>query len=127
MDTTATHPIANITYDDFTKLDIRVGLITAAERVPKKARLLKLTVDVGEPTPRTIVAGIGQTYQPCELVGKSTVFLVNLPPRDFGNGLISHGMILASGPDPKNLTIFTAPPSHRPNLPEIVRTGHRVG
>jgi methionyl-tRNA synthetase len=125
MDTTA--PLPEITYDDFAKLDLRVGLITAAEHVPKKDRLLKLTVDVGESSPRTIVAGIGQTYQPCELVGKSTLFLVNLAPRDFGKGLVSHGMILASGPDPKNLTILTVPPTHTPNLPPVNRTGARVG
>lgn len=127
MDTTATPPPADITYDDFAKLDLRLGLITAAERVPKKDRLLKLAVDVGEPAPRTIVAGIGETYEPVELVGKSALFLVNLVPRDFGKGLVSHGMILASGPDPKNLTILTAPPSHRAMVPDIVRTGARVG
>ena len=127
MDTTATPPPTDITYDDFAKLDLRVGLITAAERVPKKDRLLKLTVDVGENFPRTIVAGIGETYEPCELVGKSALFLVNLAPRDFGKGLVSHGMILASGPDPKNLTLLTVPPSHRAMVPDIVRTGHRVG
>lgn len=125
MDTTT--PPSDITYDDFAKLDLRVGLITAAERVPKKDRLIKLTVDVGESSPRTIVAGIGETYEPCELTGKSAVFLTNLTPRDFGKGLVSHGMILASGPDPKNLTLFTVPPSHRANVPDIVRTGHRVG
>lgn len=120
-------PPPAVTFDHFAAIDLRIGLITEAVRVPKKDRLLKLTVDVGEPEPRTIVAGIGETYEPCELEGKSAVFLVNLEPRDFGKGLISHGMILATGPDPKNLSILTIPPSHRANVAEIVRTGAKVG
>lgn len=127
MDTTPELPPPDITFDDFAKLDLRVGLITEADRVPRKDRLLKLTVDVGEDSPRTIVAGLGETYEPCELVGKCALFLVNLAPRDFGKGLVSHGMILASGPDPKNLTILTPPPSHRAMVADIDRTGARVG
>lgn len=123
MDTT-TAPSPDITYDDFAKLDLRVGLITAAERVPRKDRLLKLTVDVGEGSPRTIVAGIGETYSPESLVDKHAVFLVNLAPRDFGKGLVSHGMILATGPNPKSLSFVAA---NHPYDADIVRAGARVG
>lgn len=122
-DTTAPPP-SDITYEEFSKLDLRVGLITAAERVPRKDRLLKLTVDVGEGSPRTIVAGIGETYSPETLVDKHAVFLVNLVPRDFGKGLVSHGMILATGPNPKSLSFIAA---NHPYDADVVRAGARVG
>lgn len=118
MDTTTTPPPA-ITYDHFAAIDLRIGLITEAVRVPKKDRLLKLTVDVGEAEPRTIVAGIGESYLPENLVNLRALFLVNLEPRDFGKGLISHGMILASGPDPKSLSLIS------PNM--VIPPGSKVG
>ena len=91
-------PLAPIAYDDFAKVDLRAGLITAAERVPKKDKLLKLAVDVGEEAPRQIVAGLALTFAPDELVGRRVIVVANLAPRDFGKGLVSHGMLLASGP-----------------------------
>jgi methionyl-tRNA synthetase len=94
-----TSPLAPIiTYDDFTKLDLRVGLVKTCERVPKKDKLLRLTVDVGEPEPRTIVAGLALTFAPETLVGRRVVVVANLAPRDFGGKLVSHGMLLATGP-----------------------------
>jgi methionyl-tRNA synthetase len=87
-----------ITYDDFAKLDLRVGLVKTCEKVPKKDKLLRLTVDVGEPEPRTIVAGLALTFQPEALVGRRVVVVANLAPRDFGGKLVSHGMLLATGP-----------------------------
>jgi methionyl-tRNA synthetase len=89
---------ANVTYDDFAKLDLRVGLVKTCEKVPKKDKLLRLTVDLGEPEPRTIVAGLALTFTPETLVGKRVVVVANLAPRDFGKGLVSHGMLLATGP-----------------------------
>ena len=71
------------------------------ERVPKKDKLLKLAVDVGEPEPRTIVAGLALSFQPGDLVGRRVVVVANLAPRDFGKGLVSHGMLLATGPSEK--------------------------
>jgi methionyl-tRNA synthetase len=97
-----------IAYDDFAKVDLRVGLVVSAERVPKKDKLLKLAVDVGEPEPRGIVAGLALTFKPEDLVGKRVVVVANLAPRDFGKGLVSHGMLLASGPS-ENLRLATAP------------------
>lgn len=90
--------LAPIAYEDFAKVDLRAGVVTAAERVPKKDKLLKLAVDVGEPTPRQIVAGLALTFAPDELVGRRVIVVANLAPRDFGKGLVSHGMLLASGP-----------------------------
>ncbi|MBX3216834.1 MAG: methionine--tRNA ligase [Labilithrix sp.] len=87
-----------ITYDDFAKVDLRVGLVKTCEKVPKKDKLLRLTVDVGEAEPRTIVAGLALTFQPETLVGRRVVVVANLAPRDFGGKLVSHGMLLATGP-----------------------------
>ena len=87
-----------ISYDDFSKVDLRVGLVKTCEKVPKKDKLLKLTVDVGEAEPRTIVAGLALTFQPEALVGRRVVVVANLAPREFGGKLVSHGMLLATGP-----------------------------
>jgi methionyl-tRNA synthetase len=66
--------------------------------VKKKDKLLDLRVDTGDAAPRRIIAGLAASYAPEELVGKRVVVLCNLAPRDFGKGLVSHGMLLATGP-----------------------------
>ena len=81
-----------IQFDDFTKLDIRTGTITAAEKVKKADKLLKLTVDLGNET-RTVVSGIAQHYAPEAVVGQEVLVLVNLAPRKL-RGIESQGMIL---------------------------------
>jgi methionyl-tRNA synthetase len=93
-------PIADaIAFDDFAKVDLRVGTVLQAERIPKKDMLLKLSVDLGEATgPRTILAGIAKAFAPEALIGRQVVVVANLAPRDFGKGMISHGMLLAAGP-----------------------------
>ena len=85
-----------ITYDDFAKLDLRVGKVLAAEAVPKAKKLLKLTVELGEERPRTIVAGIAEAFAPAALVGQQVLVVANLAPREL-RGLTSEGMILAAG------------------------------
>jgi methionyl-tRNA synthetase len=85
-----------ISYDDFAKIDLRVGVVISAERVKKKDRLLDLRVDVGEAEPRRIIAGIAASYSPEQVVGKRVAVLANLAPRDFGKGLVSQGMLLAA-------------------------------
>ena len=86
-----------ISYDDFAKLEIKIGTITAVDLVEDADRLLKLTVDVAEESPRQIVSGIREFFaDPQELVGKQCPFLVNLEPRMI-RGLESQGMILAIG------------------------------
>jgi methionyl-tRNA synthetase len=97
-----------IAYDDFAKVDLRAGLVKTAEHVPKKDKLLKLSVDVGEAEPRSIVAGLALTFKPEDLVGRRVVVVANLAPRDFGKGLVSHGMLLASGPS-EDLRLATVP------------------
>lgn len=88
-----------ITYDDFAKLEIKIGTILEVEVVPEADRLLKLQVDVGEEVPRQIVSGIREFFPEIEvLVGKQCPFLVNLETRKI-RGLASQGMILAAGTD----------------------------
>ncbi len=91
----ATAPVA-LTIDDFRKLDLRVGVVVAAEPVPKSNKLLKLRIDVGEPEPRQVVAGIALAYPPEQLVGRRVVVVVNLAPAKI-MGVESRGMVLASG------------------------------
>ena len=102
----ATPPGAPITYEHFSTVDLRVGIVLTCEKVPKKDKLLRLTVDLGEPEPRTIVAGLALTFTPEALVGQRVVVVANLAPRDFGKGLTSHGMLLATGPS-EALTLAT--------------------
>ena len=90
-----------VTYDQFSLVDLRVGLVKACERVPKKDKLLRLAVDIGEAEPRAIVAGLALSFQPEQLVGRRVVVVANLAPREFGKGLVSHGMLLATGPSEK--------------------------
>lgn len=81
-----------ITFDDFSKNDIRVGTIIAAERVPKTKNLLKMTIDTGIDQ-RTVVSGIAAYYEPENIIGQQVSILVNLAPRDI-KGITSEGMIL---------------------------------
>jgi methionyl-tRNA synthetase len=85
-----------ITYDDFAKLELRVGTVKEAVKVPKKDKLLHLQVDLGEGKLRSIVAGIAEAFAPDTLVGKQVIVVANLAPRKMA-GLVSEGMILAAG------------------------------
>jgi methionyl-tRNA synthetase len=91
------------------KIDLRVGLITSAERVRKSDKLLKLLVDLGEPEPRQLVAGIGKAYAPEQLIGKRIMVVANLKPVKL-MGIESRGMLLAAGPSGANVCLaeFTA-------------------
>ena len=79
----------------FEKLDIRVGTVMECSQVPKMKKLLQFRIDDGLGG-RTIVSGIAQYYKPEELVGKQVLFIANLAPRKFKNGLVSEGMILSA-------------------------------
>jgi methionyl-tRNA synthetase len=85
-----------IAYDDFAKLDLRVGVVVSAERVKRKDKILDLRIDTGDAAPRRLVAGVATAYAPEALVGKRVVVLCNLAPREFGKGLVSEGMLLAA-------------------------------
>jgi methionyl-tRNA synthetase len=84
-----------IDISDFAKVELRVGEILTAERIPKSDKLLRFTVDVGEPEPRQILAGIAEYYSPEEMVGRKVVVVANLPPRKL-RGFESQGMICAA-------------------------------
>jgi methionyl-tRNA synthetase len=83
-----------IAYDDFAKLDIRIGKVVAAEKMPKSDKLLKLTIDAGIDQ-RTILSGIAKHYSAEEMVGKQVTFIANLAPRKM-MGIESQGMILSA-------------------------------
>ena len=85
-----------INFDDFMKLRLRSGFVQAAAAHPNANRLLVLTVDVGEPEPRTIVAGLATKYAPEDLVGRTVIVVVNLKPAKL-RGVVSQGMLLAAG------------------------------
>jgi methionyl-tRNA synthetase len=87
---------AAIAIDDFQRIQLRSGRVLAAEKHPKADKLLVLKVDLGEPTPRQIVAGIATKYAPEELVGRTVVVVANLKPAKL-RGVESQGMLLAAG------------------------------
>ncbi len=84
-----------ITIDDFSKVDLRVGQVLSAERVKGADKLLHLKVDLAEAEPRSIVAGIAEAYAPESLIGRKVVIVANLAPRKL-RGLTSNGMIVAA-------------------------------
>ena len=98
---------ATITFDDFAKLDLRVGTIVAAERVPKADKLLKLSIDLGEAQPRTVVSGLAMHYQPEQLPGQQVVLVANLEPRKM-RGVESQGMVLMAE-DANGKLVFVQP------------------
>ncbi|MCB4798428.1 methionine--tRNA ligase [Neotamlana laminarinivorans] len=99
-----------ITFEDFTKLDIRVGTILEAEKMPKTKKLLVLKVDTGIDT-RTIVSGIAESFSPEEVVGKKVTVLVNLAPRKL-RGVESQGMILMTE-TPEGKLVFVNPDNEK--------------
>jgi methionyl-tRNA synthetase len=84
-----------ISIDDFVKVELRVGQVKSAERVKGADKLLHMKVDIGEPEPRTIVAGIAEAYAPEQMVGRKVVIVANLAPRKL-RGIMSNGMIVAA-------------------------------
>ena len=86
-----------ITYDDFSRLDLRVAEVVECEKMEKADKLLILKVRLGEEQ-RTIVAGIAQHYEPAELIGKKVVIVANLQPAKL-RGTMSEGMLLAASDD----------------------------
>ncbi|MBP9663018.1 MAG: methionine--tRNA ligase [Pyrinomonadaceae bacterium] len=100
-----------ITIDDFIKIELRVGEIKVAEKVPDADKLLRFEVDLGEAKPRQILAGLAEWYEPEKLIGRKVVVVANLKPRKL-RGLMSEGMICAasleddSGPNPALATFL---------------------
>ena len=92
LDTENATAVAEINFDDFAKLALRVGTILSAEKVAKADKLLKLEVDMGSEL-RTIVSGIALHFSPADIVGQQVVVVANLAPRKM-RGIESNGMIL---------------------------------
>lgn len=93
-----------VTYDEFAKMDFRVGKIVLAEKKEGSEKLLRLKVNFGEEGERNILSGIAQWFQPEDIMGKLFVFIINLEPRMI-MGEASEGMILAAdGETPAPLT-----------------------
>ena len=84
-----------VAFDDFLKLDLRVGTVKECKRVPKADKLLQFLIDDGTPDGRTIVSGIAKYYDPADLVGKQVCFVANFAPRKL-KGVESQGMILSA-------------------------------
>lgn len=101
-----------IEFDDFTKVDLRVGLVLEAEKVPKSKKLLRLQIDLGETHPRQVLAGISEHYEPADLVGKRVVVVANLKPRKL-MGHESQGMVLAAS-DEDGLSVLEVGKELRP-------------
>lgn len=100
------HPIkAEITFDDFSKLDLRIAKIVTAEAVEGADKLLRLELDIGEARPRQVFAGIKSAYDPNTLTGQYTVMVANLAPRKMRFGL-SEGMVLAASGEGPGLYIL---------------------
>jgi len=99
-------PIADtIDFNDFAKLDLRIGKIIKADHVEGSDKLLQLTIDIGDET-RTIFSGIKSAYQPEALEGRLTMVIVNLAPRKMRFG-VSEGMVLAAGPGEKEIFLLS--------------------
>ena len=96
--------VPEISFDDFVKVQLRVGEIIACEAVPKSSKLLKETVKFGDEV-RTVVSGIAKHYKPEEMVGKKVVFVTNLAPRKVC-GILSEGMILAAEDENGTLSLI---------------------
>ena len=96
---------ADIPFEEWEKLDIRVGTVLECEKVPKADKLLRFLIDDGLEK-RTIVSGIAKYYKPEELVGKQVCFLANLPARKL-RGIESQGMILSAENADGNLSVLT--------------------
>jgi methionyl-tRNA synthetase len=106
---------ANISIDEFTKVDLRVVKILNAEHVEGADKLLKLTVDLGNGITRQIFAGIKAAYSPEQLIGRLTVIVANLEPRKMRFGL-SEGMVLAAGPGGADIWILSPDTGAQPGM-----------
>ncbi len=92
---------ATITIDDLAKIDLRIVKIVSAEAIPEAKKLLKLTVDLGNGETRQVFAGIKASYDPESLIGKHTVMVANLAPRQMSFGM-SEGMLLVAVADDRS-------------------------
>ena len=113
-DALAAEPMADTcTIDDFTKIDLRVARIIAAEHVPEARKLLKLTVSLGGDVRKTVFAGIKAAYEPEKLIGRLVIVVANLAPRQMKFGL-SEGMVTAAGPGGEEVFLLSVDSGAKP-------------
>lgn len=93
-----------IDIEDFKRVDLRVGYVKSAERIPGSERLIRLIVDLGDLGEKQIIAGLAKWYKPEDFIGKNIVVVVNLKPRKL-MGYESQGMLLATDTDPPVLIV----------------------
>lgn len=108
QDAGITEAQTRISIDQFAQIDLRVGQILTAERIPNADKLLRLEVDLAEPEPRQILAGIAEYYEPEHLVGQKILVVSNLQPRKL-RGFESRGMLLAASGDNGRPLLATVP------------------
>ncbi len=107
-------PVGIIQYEDFAKVQLKVGQVLQAENMEKSEKLLRLQVDLGEPSgPRQILAGIAKHYQASELIGRKVAVVSNLAPRKM-MGLESNGMLLAASDDSGYLELVSVGAALKP-------------
>jgi tRNA-binding protein len=94
--------------DEFKRMDLRIGLVKSAEKIPGSEKLIKLTVDLGELGERQIIAGLAKWYKPEDFVGKYIVVVANLKPKKL-MGFESQGMLLATDTDPPVIIVAEKP------------------
>jgi len=97
---------SEISFEDFKRIDVRVGTITQVDRVPRTEKLYRILVDLGSLGVRQTVSSLVGYYEPNELVGKRIIFLLNLKPTKFA-GEVSQGMLLAAEHDQKIALLTT--------------------
>ncbi len=96
----AENAIPELNFDDFKKVEMRVGTIEVAEKHPNADKLLRFEINLGEDAPRQILSGLAEFFDPADLVGKQVCVVANLAPRKI-RGLVSHGMVLTAEKDGK--------------------------
>jgi methionyl-tRNA synthetase len=106
---------ATITIDDFAKVELRVARIVAAEAVTGSDKLLKLSLDLGEPAARIVFSGIRSAYEPAALVGRLTVVVANLAPRKMRFG-VSEGMVLCASGEGAGLFLLSPDSGAAPGM-----------
>jgi len=102
----------NIGYEEFKRLDVRIGIIISAESIKGKNKIMKAIVDVGDEK-RELIVGGAEYYRPEDMVGRKVVVLVNLEPRKIA-GIVSQGMLLAADVDGKPYWLTVTDPEDVP-------------
>lgn len=108
--------IPTITIDDLAKIDLRIVKILEAEAIPEAKKILKLKVDLGNGETRQVFAGIKTAYDPADLIGKQTVMVANLAPREMSFGTSEGMLLVAVAPDRSGLWLLEPNEGAQPGM-----------